>query len=342
MRPVMRLPLREALYVCSNCRQGAAPRVSPLARQFQLQTRRYASDNSPTFLERTRRKLWDGEKPPTGLSEGTSETKGELALGDGYVQAETWEGLTSVGYLPKDEWKQTGSARNDVYHRFGRETRIRPTLTAAHQTAVEICLLQLLGKDLTSICHVDHHNEQIRVMLEKCTVQATETGQWEIKFPDAQTKEALVFVFNQIGGGEPNNQIESTGDFVERDPKAESYRALSIADSDIKFAYIKRLSQLIGRRIPDKFISASNTVDELIQALSSKLKEKPVDVNRRLSKQWAAGNLPPNLGFHSSRLSRGDRDEDFGRKKAIHAEYFERGLVFPREGKKKAISQNAE
>lgn len=134
MRPVTRLPLREALYVCSSCRQEAVPRVSPLARQFQHQTRRYASD-SPSFLDRTRRKLWNSEKPPgaadpyTGdsqLSQQSTAADGELAggetselaKGDNYVQAETWAGLAKVGYLPEQAWIQVGRSKADKLRRY--------------------------------------------------------------------------------------------------------------------------------------------------------------------------------------------------------------------------------
>lgn len=285
----MRLPLREALYVCSNCRQEAVPRVSPLARQFQLQTRRYASD-SPSFLDRTRRKIWNTEKPPgaedpyTGDSQllqpaekskgglaGGVNAEGELgegeesslAEGDGYTQAEDWKGLTTVGYLPEEKWIQTGTIKADKYRpyvlilpyyirrafpkppdifssfnafRFGHQVRPLPILEASYQAAVEICLLHLLGKPLTSICDVKRHNPQIRQMLESCTVQPSGEKGWDIMFPDEKTKETLVFVFNQIGG-KSNGEIKSTG-FVERDRKdvTQLYRSLSLDDPNIKFA----------------------------------------------------------------------------------------------------------
>ncbi|KAJ5242434.1 uncharacterized protein N7469_000761 [Penicillium citrinum] len=351
MRPVTRLPLREALYVCSSCRQDALPRVSPLARQFQHQTRRYASD-SPSFLERTRSKLWNTEKPPGAADPYTGESqlaqkptatdgelaggdKSELAQGDNYVQAENWKGLASVGYLPEDEWIQQGRSKSDKYQRFGEQTRTRPILPAAHQAAVEICLLHLLGKPLTSICQVNRHNTQIREMIESCTVQPSATQGWEIKFPDGKTHEALVFVFNQIGG-QGDAKIES-GDFVKRDRNAEvqPYRSLSLVDPEFKFAYVKRLSQLYHRRISDKAITSSNTIGELIVAMSANLKEKPKNVTKCLSSALNAGLLPPNLAFHSSRISKADRDEDYGRKKVIYSEYIQRGLAVPHTRVKK-------
>lgn len=45
------------------------------------------------------------------------------------------------------------------------------------------------------------------------------------------------------------------------------------------------------------------------------------------------------MQFTTVRLSRGDNDEALGRKKAIHAELYSRGLVFP---KKKKVSKQAE
>lgn len=134
--------------------------------------------------------------------------------------------------------------------RFGEQTRARPILPAAHQAAVEICLLQLLGKPLTSICQVNRHNTQIREMIESCTVQPSATQGWEIKFPDEQTKEALVFVFNQIGG-EQEAKIEST-DFVKRDRQVEvePYRSLSLADPELKFAVCTSFQQLSTSKLP--------------------------------------------------------------------------------------------
>lgn len=131
----MRLPLREALYVCSNCRAEATPRaISPLARQF----RRHASD-SPSILDRARRSLWKGDKPPgpedpyRGESQITRRAPEEeqsepselapgdetaaLKEGDEYVQAETWDGLARIGFTPEEAWLQRGSSKADKYTR---------------------------------------------------------------------------------------------------------------------------------------------------------------------------------------------------------------------------------
>lgn len=137
MRPFTRLPFREALYVCSNCRQGALPRgTSRIVPQF----RGYASSDPPSFLERTRRNLWKGDKPPgqedpyTGpsqlapeaqqeqtegaLASGESGAAEELALGDEYEQASTWDGLESVGFTKEKAWVYNGP--NDEMDQYVR------------------------------------------------------------------------------------------------------------------------------------------------------------------------------------------------------------------------------
>lgn len=136
MRPFTRLPLREALYVCSNCRQGALPRgTSRIVPQF----RGYASSDGSSFLDRTRRNLWKGDKPPgqedpyTGasqLSPEAAQQEGnlaageplaaeELAVADAYKQATTWDGLESIGFTKENAWIYNGPDENrDQYLRY--------------------------------------------------------------------------------------------------------------------------------------------------------------------------------------------------------------------------------
>lgn len=145
MRPPTRLPLREALYVCSNCRAEVTPRgITPLTRQF----RRHASSDSPSFLDRARRALWKGDKPPgpedpySGASQiarnmgwrtkapddanerrlgsgadGEGGEDLELSKGDPYRQAWKWDGLEYIGFTEDGEWKRKGTTRADRYSR---------------------------------------------------------------------------------------------------------------------------------------------------------------------------------------------------------------------------------
>lgn len=128
MRPSMRLPLREAKYVCSSCRVGATPRISPLNQQFL----RNASD-SPGLLERTRRKLWGTDKPPgpadpysgsqlmpqeepaaetTGLSPGKGEEETPFP-DDMDLESLDWNNMPRVGYTKDKEWIINGATKAD-------------------------------------------------------------------------------------------------------------------------------------------------------------------------------------------------------------------------------------
>lgn len=70
---------------------------------------------------------------------------------------------------------------------------------AAHQAAVELCLMHALNKPLTSVCDVVEHDKAVFKLLWKCKIQPS--GQWDqaLIYPDDETKEALVYIFEQIG-----------------------------------------------------------------------------------------------------------------------------------------------
>lgn len=124
--------------------------------------------------------------------------------------------------------------------RYGADVTPRAIPTAAHQAAVEISLMQMLGKPLTSICTVSYHLGRIQLMINNCVVDGSETEQWNtaLRFPDQQTMDALVFVFNQIGESTESKEIESPESFLvkEEASEPEAYRALSLADPTVKFA----------------------------------------------------------------------------------------------------------
>lgn len=67
------------------------------------------------------------------------------------------------------------------------------------------------------------------------------------------------------------------------------------------------------------------------------LKEKPVDVSKRLKRRKKSGKLPPNVQFAPVHITRGAKDEELGRKKAIYAELFHRGLLESKKLKDVAV-----
>ena len=94
-------------------------------------------------------------------------------------------------------------------------------------------------------------------MIDSCTIEGTETQQWDtaLRFPNQETMDALLFVFNQIGV-KTETKIESPEKYLaekkttKKETKLELSRGLSLADSQIKFA-VRLLSLYCGHSIPD-------------------------------------------------------------------------------------------
>lgn len=85
---------------------------------------------------------------------------------------------------------------------------------AAHQAAVEVCLLQSLNKPLTSACEVVEHDKSVYELIRKCEIRPTETGGLKdaLVYPDQETQTALEYIFQQLGG-----QTEAAA--VEQEPR---------------------------------------------------------------------------------------------------------------------------
>ena len=85
---------------------------------------------------------------------------------------------------------------------------------AAHQTAVELCLLHALNKPLTSICDVVEHDESVFKMVWECKIQPGANGQWDgvLEYPNKEAETALVYIFEQIGGQPEPVAAEATGE----------------------------------------------------------------------------------------------------------------------------------
>ncbi|KAJ5729322.1 uncharacterized protein N7483_003830 [Penicillium malachiteum] len=266
------------------------------------------------------------EEHDGGLQAGSSEGA-DLAVGDNYEQADTWKGLDVIGFVKENEWLEQGSdAEADKYTRYDADVKPRKLPFASHQAAVEIAIMQLLGKPLDSICEVGTHNHTVQQLIDACTFVDAESGT-ALRFPKQKTLEALVFVFNQIGG-KTEVQVESPEKLIIEKSVEGTSHSLSLTDPAVKFAFAKRLSQLLGRRIPDQVISSANSSADLVAGLSTKLKEKPINVVKKLAKP---ATCPPNLKFTSKRLTKADHDEDVGRKKSIIAELHRRNLILEKD-----------
>ncbi|KAE8152531.1 ribosomal subunit 39S-domain-containing protein [Aspergillus avenaceus] len=370
----------KTLYVCSVCRQETRPRPA-LARQF------LRNSSTTPITERVRRKIWGTDSPP-GLEDPyggqsvlekkfkkdqpeqrpqrTQEPDDgwrnideasagvETAPSGEYEPATTWEGLARVGHLGR--WTDFPASEVDEYTSFKSKKRLtKPNhhALAAHQAAVEICLMQSLNKPLASVCDVVEHQEPIFDLLWKCRIKPAD-GQWNgaLVYPDEKAEQVLAYVFEQIGSqAQTESAAEDAAEADEAEPETvdpeaprslffnkahvrdKGYLRLSLADPATKFAFLKRFSQLTGHYFPDPVINSISSVREAIQYVggelslkSLKLDAKPQKLGPQLTASKTLQDLP-NVKVFEKRQKRVDRDEELGRKKVIEAALRERGLI---------------
>ncbi|KAL3478235.1 ribosomal subunit 39S-domain-containing protein [Aspergillus californicus] len=370
------------LYVCSVCRQEARPR--PLVtRQFL----RNASDSSTPITERVRRKLWGTDNPP-GLKdpyggEGVFEKKFKknqaarqeeavevnqvtetenvaaeepVSADSTYVPATTWEGIQRIGHLGR--WNDLPPSEADAFNSFFSNRRLTKPAhlsLAAHQAAVELCLMSTLKKPLASICDVVEHEQPVFKLIWNCKIEPNSSGQWDsaIAYPDKETEDALVYIFEQIGADQSAPAAEKTAEEIEASEAAEvaeideaefaeqvkrppffgyqdvrdkGFLSLSLTDPAIKFAFFKRFSQLTGQYFPDPVIQSVTSVKRALGYLQKELTPKPKKLADHLTVSESLQSLS-NVKIFAKKQKPWHNDEALGRKKLIDAELRERGLI---------------
>ncbi|KAL4797295.1 ribosomal subunit 39S-domain-containing protein [Aspergillus venezuelensis] len=375
-------------YVCSTCRQSARPR--PLvARQFL----RHASDNSTPITERVRRKLWGTDKPP-GLEdpygdnsvlwkkkEGgaapepaeppkqAEEPVEEPTSGD-YEPALDGKGLARVGHLGR--WKDLPPKAADAYNPFFQRRLTSPghLAIAAHQTAVELALMYRMGRRVTDICEVVEHEKPIFDLIYNTRFELT-TGERPttmVHHESEEAKEALNFVFSQIGSPHPAKQSENV---KEIEPQTETVAeteatAEAEAEADLEAAPEEAQSSpapastspFFGYRnikdkgvlqldLPPKYKFAflkrftqltGHRIPDVHVAEMTKVKDVLKYLNKELApKPKKLGEhlalsqklrALPNVKISVKKVRPSDRDEELGRKKIIDAELRRRELIW--------------
>ncbi|RDW60389.1 uncharacterized protein DSM5745_10847 [Aspergillus mulundensis] len=363
-------------YVCSTCRQEARPRPF-VARQFL----RHASDNNTPITERVRRKLWGTDNPPglkdpyggegvfekkfgkgslaqkqggaPGSDEGAAENQAATAEGgdvaeeaiDGeYLPATTWEGLDRIGHLGR--WNDLPPNPEDAFTSFSSNRRLTKPghlALAAHQTAVELCIMRTLNKPLASICEVVEHEKPVFKLIYNCKIQPNSAWDSALEYPDKETEDALVFIFKQIGAQDAEQTAEASGNaaseeyedapavkkpffFGYQDVKDKGFSTLSLSDPATKFAFLKRFSQLSGHYFPDPTIESITSVKQVLGHILKETAPKPKKLAEYLLANDTLQTLP-NVKIFAKRQKPWHKDEELGRKKLIDRELRRRGLV---------------
>ncbi|KAF7180488.1 hypothetical protein CNMCM7691_009779 [Aspergillus felis] len=340
------------------------------------------ASNAAPLTERVRRKIWGTDNPP-GLKdpyggEGVLERKwkkqpgqqeeepargstealesqSEDVLPDTYEPATTWEGLPRVGHLGK--WSDLPPTEADVFNPFMLKKKLTKEghlNLAAHQAAVELCLMHALKKPLTKICDVVEHEKPVFKMIWKCKIEPNAESQWgqSLVHPDDEAKDVLVYIFEQIGEGADTTAAPAEEE-VQEDVETEEYEetvedsisqaaappffgyrsvqdkgflSLSLNDPETKFAFLKRLSQLSGHYFPDPVMHSISTVQQAVEYLEGVVNPKPTELADQLANNPELQHLP-NVKLFTKRQTALHKDEELGRKKIIESELRARGLV---------------
>ncbi|MCJ1285603.1 hypothetical protein MMC26_004944 [Xylographa opegraphella] len=103
----------------------------------------------------------------------------------------------------------------------------------------------------------------------------------------------------------------------------QTWMGISLEDQMMKFAVIKRVMQLSGRRIADPVIGRINIVADIVEHLTEK--PKPKKLVEQLIAKPALANMP-NVQIFDRRHTPIDKEKEVGRWKVIERELRKRGL----------------
>ncbi|KAH3410321.1 hypothetical protein KXV81_006042 [Aspergillus fumigatus] len=293
------------------------------------------------------------EEPSRGSTEAL-ETQSEDVISNTYEPATTWESLPRVGHLGK--WSDLPPTEADVFNPFMLKKKLTKEghlHLAAHQAAVEICLMHALKKPLTKICDVVEHEKPVFKLIWKCKIVPNAESQWgqSLVYPDDESKDVLVYIFEQIGGGadttatpaeeEVQEDVETEEQgavedsisqaptppfFGYRSVRDKGFLSLSLNDPETKFAFLKRLSQLSGHYFPDPVMHSISTVKQAVEYLEGVVNPKPTKLADQLVNNPELQHLP-NVKLFTKRQTALHKDEELGRKKIIESELRARGLI---------------
>ncbi|RHZ67903.1 uncharacterized protein CDV56_104749 [Aspergillus thermomutatus] len=351
-----------------------------LVRQFL----RNASNATP-LTERVRRKIWGTDNPPglkdpyggegvlerkwknqsgqqeeepaRGSTEALETQSEDVLSGDTYDPATTWEGLPRIGHLGK--WSDLPPTEADAFNPFMLKRKLTKKghlHLAAHQAAVELCLMHALKKPLTRICDVVEHEKPVFKLIWQCKIEPKAESQWgeSLIYPDGEAKDVLVYIFEQIGGrAETTAAPEVAEEEVQEDAETAEYEepveestskahtppffgyrsvqdkgflSLSLNDPETKFAFLKRLSQLSGHYFPDPVMHSISTVKQAVEYIEGVVHPKPTKLADQLANNPELQHLP-NVKLFTKRQTALHKDEELGRKKIIESEFRARGLI---------------
>ncbi|PGH21371.1 hypothetical protein AJ80_03288 [Polytolypa hystricis UAMH7299] len=352
--------LSSTLYVCSTCRHQFLPQTLRAANQS---FRRHNSSNNVPLTEKIRRKIWGTDNPPglkdpyggESILERTLRERQEAKQGpqqqapqvpaeevsveevvietpSGYVTATTWDGLERVGVVGK--WSEQLPTEQDEFFAFMSQDKASTReqfLLVLHETMVELLVLKEMDMPLKHACKIDDFD--IIALLNQVQIKpSNDSSTGVLAFPTEQAKADVLTFFDTLHAApgpieastEPS--LESDQEYSFSAPTNTDFLSISLLeDPEFKFAFLKRVAQLTGRRIPDNEIANMTKPSHLLRYLITSSKPKPKKLVEELLANSELTSLP-NVKISARRQTPIDKEKEIGRWKIIEAELTARGL----------------
>lgn len=213
---------------------------------------------------------------------------------------------------------------------------------AVHTALVEIFALRQEGRPLDPIYNawesvLDHEDLKTKA----ASFQPGSDGSLALRFANERKRKYIMgkLLKDDIVDSEDARSIAAAADELSEDNSREgnsqdgaqdhtalddSWKDVSLADPAIKFAVMKRASQMLGLRILDPDIMKINDTGGLIQLFTKK--PKPKRLQEEIGKDDRLKGLL-NLEVFGKRWTSHHKDVELGREKLIKQELISRGLA---------------
>ncbi|OJD12766.1 hypothetical protein AJ78_06683 [Emergomyces pasteurianus Ep9510] len=290
-----------------------------------------------------------------GIRVATAEEKEDAE----YKHADTWEGLRQVG---AEQWWESPPRAEDQFEPFMTLEKATSRVTfyqILHHTLVELLILKDMSKPFTDGCNIIGYEDDILSIINQVEVEpSSDFSMATLAFPSEEAKATIFEWFSQLY--QPIEGVTETGGVdiafdaesaqteeltaeeeallaeAERDdidikgptpyrPKNLDFLGISLADPEFKFAYLKRVSQLTGYRIPDPEVAKMTKPSRVVNFLSEVSKPKPKKLAEQLLQDKRLISLP-NVKIMDRRYTPIDKEKEIGRWKIIEEELTKRGL----------------
>ncbi|EEQ27342.1 conserved hypothetical protein [Microsporum canis CBS 113480] len=311
LRSLEALPsqLTGSRYVCTNCRWQSLPRTRNL---ISIPSRRYNSSDNLPFSEKVRRKLWGTDNPP-----GLKDPYG----GESMLERRARELRESREEVKESEPQETSDEYAQVVEEGNSEPMGDYTPAATWDGLEHVGSLgEWWEKPATEVDRFDAFMRREKITNDDDILAVLHQAMVELKSP----------LFSEEL---PSSTEPETSSFEVSPPANTEFLNIPFGSPDLKFAYLKRVSQLTGHLIPDQELASMSKLSSVQTYLIRASTPKPTKLAEQLIAEGVFDGIP-NVKIYQRRQTPIDREMETGQWKVIEEELIKRGL--PVTGRKEA------